>query len=119
MLITLCQQDPYTQQPPQTLPYALRLDELIISLNQHFSQRFGARHQHTALVEEPAIVQDAIIRHTVDPFPLRLSRRIPKDTREMSQDRMAALHASVQTRKIFHSRNFSNVQMAEEYVSVG
>lgn len=73
MLIPLRQQNPHTQQPPQPLPNPSRLNKLIVPLNQHFTQRLRVGHKHTTLIEQPAVIQHAIIRHIVNPISLWLS----------------------------------------------
>lgn len=91
MFISLSQQNPHTQQPSQPLPDSRRLNKLIIPLNQHLTQRLGTGHEHTTLIEKPAIVQHAIIRHIVDPITLRLSRRVTEDARKVAQDGVGVL----------------------------
>src|SRR5690242_473273 len=95
VLVPLRQQYPHTQQSPQSLSNTRRLNELIVPLNQHLSQCLGTRHQNPALIEQPTVVQHAVIGHIIDPVPLRLSRRISKDAWEMPENRVAILHRSV------------------------
>jgi hypothetical protein len=73
VLITLSKQDANTQYSSKTGPQSLRLHELIVALHQHLSDRFRVRHEDTWFVEEEAVVENTIIRHSIDPVSLRLA----------------------------------------------
>lgn len=91
VFITLSQQNPNTEQPPQSLPQSPRLNKLIIPVHKHLTNRLGIRHQDTRLIEQPAIMQHAIIRHVINPISLRFTRRILEDASVVTKQEMRVL----------------------------
>lgn len=85
VLIALSKQDAYSEKAAKTDPDSLRLDEIVVSLNEDFGQGFGGGDQDTGLVEKPAIVQDAFVWHVINPFSLRLASCRFVNAAEMAQ----------------------------------
>lgn len=73
MLVPFSNEDAYSQQSSDASPHSLWLDELVASLHQYLCQRFGRRHQDSRLVEQPSVVDNAIILDRVDPLSLRFT----------------------------------------------
>lgn len=73
MLIALSKEHSNTKHAAQAGSDAFRLDEFVVALHKDFSEGFRGCNENPGFIEQPPIVQDAVIRDIVDPIALRFA----------------------------------------------
>ena len=85
VLVAFCEEDSDAKETAESYPDPLGLDEIVASLSENFSQGFGGSDENAGFIEEPAVVQNAVIWNSIDPISLWLARWILVDTSEVAK----------------------------------
>ena len=79
-----CQEESIAQNSSQAISQHCRLAEFIALCSQNFGQTLGACDEQSLGVEQPVIVDQTIIRYTVDPIPMGSTGWLFPDALELS-----------------------------------
>lgn len=86
VLIAFCEEDTDAEETAESYAKSLGLDEIVTSLGEDFSQGFWSGDENAGFVEEPAVVQNAIIWNTINPISLGFARWVLVDASEMAKE---------------------------------
>ena len=71
VLLTLGEEDPDTQDSPNTCLYEVRFDKVIGFCDKDLSQSFGRGDQYPIAIEEMTIPNETIVGYLIYPLPHR------------------------------------------------
>jgi hypothetical protein len=86
VLVAFCEENTDAEETAESYTNPLGLDEVVASLSEDFSQCFWSGDENTGFIEQPAVVQNAVIWHTINPISLGFARWVLVDAFEMAKE---------------------------------
>jgi hypothetical protein len=91
VLVAFCEEDSNAEETAESYANPLGLDEVVASLGEDFSQGFWCGDEDAGLIEEPAVVQNAVIWNIIYPISLGFTRWVFVNAFEMAKEKVGVL----------------------------